>query len=447
MKKRIRLIPVLLTLCIICSALAGCDVVDSLRSTVSDQFRDDGGQYQTVRGMTFSYSPYYTPATSRYSYQQLNDGQKQLYDRILEGIYAISPERDPSLGVYQMKPVRVNALLTIAQMRIAIRALTNDNPYLFWLSQSFSHLTDVGNNTTEVVAYSEFAPETLAVLLQQLDAVTDSFFASVPSGLSAYQREKLVHDYIIDNCAYDREIAALTQVDEQNIKGHSIYGALVDRRCVCEGYGMTMQFLLNGLGVDCVTMTGMSYNSSLNSDSHESVLHLWNAVLLDDTWYHVDPTWDDQAEQIQHYVYFNLSDAIIQKDHTISALFDQVEDERIAENGTEDVNLYIPLCSSMDYNYYIYECPHLTRYDSAEVKEGLLQAAQNREPYYTFYVDPDELDYDKAVKKLFKDSPQYFFGYIEYVNDRLYDHEIDNNNLTYYLNKERSSISVQLKYY
>ena len=447
MIKRIRFLSILLALCMICPALVGCDVVDDLRDSMHDRLADDSMTYETVSGMNFSYSPYYTPTASRYSYQQLGTEQKELYVRLLEVVYTISPERNNKLGVYPMKEVIVSGMLSVAQMRIVIRALTNDNPYLFWLSQSFSHLVDVKNNTTEVVAYSEFAPGTLSVLLQQTDSAISSFYASVPSGLSPYQREKLVHDCIIENCEYERALVNLTEVNEQNIKGHSIYGALVDRRCVCEGYGMTMQFLLNGLGVECVTLTGMSYNSTLEKGDQESVLHLWNAVQLDGAWYHVDPTWDDQAEELQRYVYFNLSDDVLQKDHTISSTVDQAEEYSIEINGTEDLNLYIPVCTSMDYNYYRYECTHLTRYDSDEVKEALLRAAQNKDTYFTMYVDPDRLDFDKAVRQLFKESPQYFFGYINYVNNRLYQYEIDSSNLTYYVNKDRCSISVRLRYY
>ena len=447
MKKRILFLPLILALCLVCLTFSGCDVMDTLRSAGLDTDDADDGVYETVSGMNFSYSPYYTPVVSRYSYQQLDGRQQELYDRLLEGIYTISPQKDPELGIYPMKVVRVSGQMSVAKMRIAIRALTNDNPYIFWLSQSFSHLTDADNNFSEVAAYSEFSPGVLTSLLRQTDAAITAFYGSVPSGLTPYQREKLVHDCVIDNVEYDREIAGLTEISEQNIKGHSIYGALVDRRCVCEGYGMTMQLLLNGLGVDCVTLTGMSYNSSLNTDGADSVLHLWNAVQLDGVWYHVDPTWDDQAEELQRYVFFNLSDEKLSKDHTISESAEEADENRIAENGTEDLNIFIPDCGSMAYNYYVYECPHLTNFHTNDIGDALLLAAQRQDAYFTFYVDPDKLNFDSAVRQLFKDAPQYFFEYVNYANNRLSQYEIDDSNLTYYMNKDRCSISVQLRYY
>ena len=53
---------------------------------------------------------------------------------------------------------------------------------------------------------------------------------------------------------------------------------------------------------------------------------------------------------------------------------------------------------------------------------------------------------DEALK-LFKESPQYFFAYAEEVNGWLSDYEIDDSNLSYYTNAERSAVTVMLNYY
>lgn len=447
MIRKVNILSLLLTLCMIGGVLCGCDLFDMPRKDDVSPLVEEGATYQSVNGMNYRRSPYYTAACSRYSYDQLNERQQRLYDLLLDGIFTFSPECKDDMDIYPMQPVRVGGQLSVAQLRVTLRALTNDNPYLFWLSRTFSHLTNLDENYTEIVAYSEFSPAVLTEMLQGMDEELGTFFASVPDGLSAYQREKLAHDYLIDSCTYDTEGASRTVIDEENIRSHSVYGALVDHRCVCEGYGMTMQLLLNELGVDCVTLTGTSYDASANQSRDDAVLHLWNAVKLDGEWYHVDPTWDDQGSLTQRYSYFNLNDDILFRDHTLSPTADQVDEQEIADKGTENLNLFVPICPRTDYNYYVYECPHLTGYDSAAFCDALLKAAQSREPFFTFYVDPSQMDFDDVIRRLFKEKPQYFFRYIDDVNSQLYDYEIDSTNLTYYMNKERGSVSVVLQYY
>lgn len=447
MTRNLRILPFLLILCVLITALGGCDLIDSMRDSLTPSSDEDTKTYEVLEGMQFSTSPYYEPVTSRYAYAQLGERQQRLYDLLLEQVFTISPEQNTNIASYPMKAVRVSGQLSVAELRLTLRALSNDNPYLFWLSQTFSHVQDLDENHTKVIAYSEFSPETVRAMLARTDEALDRFYASVPAGLDAYEREKFVHDYVIDACDYNRSIARMPEIDEESIRGHSIYGALVDGSCVCEGYGMAMQLLLNGLGVDCVTLTGMSYDSAEMQDESDAVLHLWNAVCLDGQWYHVDPTWDDQEQELQRHAYFNLSDDVLFLDHTLSATPDQVGDDVIAEKGTEDLNLYIPTCWATEYNYFIYECDHLTDYDGEAVRDGLYRAAMNRESGYTFYIDPDYLDYDRAIQVLFRESPQYFFDYVDQINRMLYDYEIDNHNLTYYADAARSYVSVSLYYY
>ena len=78
---------------------------------------------------------------------------------------------------------------------------------------------------------------------------------------------------------------------------------------------------------------------------------------------------------------------------------------------------------------------------------SLYRAALDQAEHFTFYIDPDVFDYDSAIDELFKESPQYFFAYAEEVNGWLSDYEIDDSNLSYYTNAERSAVTVMLNYY
>lgn len=446
MIKKLRVPALVLAWIILCGMLSGCDAFDSLFSSDLLENPDSGRTFEDVGGMSFSYSPYYTPTDAHYAYDLLDARQQMLYDSLSAVIGNVSPAYNRDLGAYPIKSVRVEGTPGVAQMRVAIHALLYDHPYYFWLTQSFSHFEHPGGDYTDFVAYSAFSPDELRRMIPQADAALNDFFLSAPEGMSPYEREKYAHDYLIDLCEYDHEAASLTH-PEQNFRSHGVYGALADHRCVCEGYGRTLQLMLCGLGVDCITLTGTSYNSAATEDRSDEELHLWNAVLLDGGWYHVDPTWDDQPRELKRYMYFNLTDRMVAADHTVAETVFDADEERITANGTTDLNLFVPACNRTEYHYFAYECPHLTRYDDSEVKAALLDAARRREQTLTVYIDPDYLSFDEAVDLLFTESPQYFFAYVSDVNEMLDDCEIDNGNLTYYTNRKRCTVTVELRYY
>lgn len=436
----VRIAAVLLSVCVLCGALSSCGSFELIRDRLSQGDPDDAA-FTVVAAPSISGSPAYAPVVTRYAYAMLGARQQQLYDALLEQVGCIENERN-DLGKYPMKAVRIPGELNIASIRVVLRAMTNDHPELFWLSQTFAQRFFADENVTKVVAYSEFPPDEVSRMAGEIDAVCEAFFASIPAGLDAYQREKAVHDYLLDRCEYDHEVAASGDVTARSLNSHSIYGALVQCRCVCEGYGMAMQLLLNALGVGCVTLTGRS-----GQEGREEELHLWNAVLLDSGWYHVDATWDDQEEPMHRYDYFNLDDQTLMEDHSLSLTPDELGDDRIEENGTEDMNLFIPACVTMSDNYYVRECPHLTDYGGGEVIGALFRAALTMESTFTFYIDPAYLDYGEAIRLLFRENPQYFFSYAERVNGWLTDYEIDNSNLTYYQGRKLGKVTVELRYY
>ena len=434
---------------ILCACVSACDLSEYIRfiaPTAKGIPEDNSLEYAQIGQNGYAASPYYTPTVSRYSYHALNDGQRELYDGLLKNAYQVYPEKDDRY-TYRMPQVIVDGnQLNKADIRLTVRALMDDNPYFFWLSQTYTILVDPESDYTAVQLYSEFEPTELKQMKARLDEVIGGFLAGVDDGLSEYEREKLVHDYVIGRCEYDDADLKRTEISPENIKSHSVYGALAEQLCVCEGYGAAVQLLLNELGVDCVTLTGMAFDRTRGQGQKDASLHLWNAVKIAGDWYHLDATWDDQEEEIQRYNYFNLNDEMLFADHTLSQTPDLIGEKTIEEKGTDELNLFIPSCQQTRCHYYIYECAHLTDYEADALKEALYSAAADKEKYFTFYIEP-ELDYQNTVDALFTYLPQYFFGYIEEVNGRLTDYEIDGSNLTYYTDASRRSVAVVLNYY
>ncbi len=69
-------------------------------------------------------------------------------------------------------------------------------------------------------------------------------------------------------------------------KSHSLYGAIVERRAVCEGYAEVLSQLLNFLGVKNKCVTGKS------KFEKTARRHVWNQVMIDGKWYNCDITND-----------------------------------------------------------------------------------------------------------------------------------------------------------
>lgn len=100
---------------------------------------------------------------------------------------------------------------------------------------------------------------------------------------------RAVHDYIINNTKYD-----LVNKDED--KNYLAYGALFNHSATCSGYTDLMAIFLSKMGYDNykVATTGVEEGQSG---------HVWNAVKIEDKWYHLDLTWDDPVDEKANHLY------------------------------------------------------------------------------------------------------------------------------------------------
>lgn len=78
------------------------------------------------------------------------------------------------------------------------------------------------------------------------------------------------------------------------------YSVFCDDYTVCAGYTKAFTILMNGAGVDTLSVTSKE--------------HAWNMICINDSWYNIDLTWDDldgQYDMEVMYGYFNRSTAMI----------------------------------------------------------------------------------------------------------------------------------------
>lgn len=175
----------------------------------------------------------------------------------------------------------------------AIEAYNYDNPDTFYLNPSKMYLNietitkgssvtynvymDSGDKSNYLI--DEFnSKEQVDTAIKNIEQISNNIISNKTGNI--YQDIKMVHDYLVDNIQYDETIS------KQNI--YNIYGALINNKCVCEGYAKSFKYLLDGFGIPTTLVIGKATNSEGGSENHA-----WNYVQINDKWYAVDVTWDD----------------------------------------------------------------------------------------------------------------------------------------------------------
>lgn len=130
----------------------------------------------------------------------------------------------------------------------------------------------------------------------------------IKPGMTELQKEKAIHDYIVNNSKYDYSDYLSDTISEDS---YSSYGVLVKGVGVCSSYARAMMKLSRLAGLECYYVTGVADGDN----------HAWNILKIGGKYYHVDATFDDPVVnggsiQMLSHEYFNISDSVIQKDHS-----------------------------------------------------------------------------------------------------------------------------------
>ena len=206
MTRLCKIIALIIAAVMLTSLLSSCDLIDQVKKHIKPDIEPTHGipetttpEYVSLSNGEYTYSSYYTPVHPRHSYAMLSDGQKALYDALYQNVRDVYPETDEDTDneLYKTKQAVIDGhILSTADIRVAAKALYDDNPDLFWLSGTIYQLADQARNYTAVQMRSIYSPEEIKSMQAEIDSAVDAFHQKVPEGLSAYEREKYVHDYI-----------------------------------------------------------------------------------------------------------------------------------------------------------------------------------------------------------------------------------------------------------
>ena len=195
----------------------------------------------------------------------------------------------------------------------AIHALAMDHPEIYWLDNSQLGKLNYGysskGTSVSVVDVVVSIPKPEANPTQSLNKVNEKLKSIGATGTDI-EKVKAIHDWLCNNVQY---------IDGSN--AHDLYGSLFNGKAVCQGYAEAFKAACDYYGIKCVCVKGDALNSKGQREAH-----MWNYVLINNTWYAVDVTWDDQGKNI-YYDYFlagknTVADHFDDKKFTVSHIAD-----------------------------------------------------------------------------------------------------------------------------
>lgn len=287
---------------------------------------------------------------NKYLYSQLGENGKIIYEKLYEnkenlktGTYTIQFGN----AFYDILSQENGSDKLQEEYQTAIEAFTYDNPDVFYIDVTkmyinietiqkiFSTKYNVYINSAKDPTYlldGFTSKEQIDQCESQVIAVKNQILNQI-AGKNDIEKMRYIHDYLVDTIEYDQKFV------EKNI--YNIYGALVSKTCVCEGYAKASQYLLNEAGLENIIITGTATNSDGKTENHA-----WNYVNIDEKWYAIDTTWDDpiivgegKLTNTIRYRYFLKGSSTMNKNHFISTKF---------TSGGQDFEF--PKLSITDYN-------------------------------------------------------------------------------------------------
>ena len=283
------------------------------------------------------------------------------------------------------------------EIRLTVMALLNDNPQIFWVSNHYTYAYSLTGVRLQLYSHLSAAERNSGE--KELNTVVSGLLPAIRGGKTELAREEAAFYALAGRCTYDQTVADAGTADPKDWQPYTVYGALVKGKAVCDGYARAMQLLCGQAGLQ----------SRLVNGSSKGTAHIWNLIRLDGKWYHFDATWMDGS--ILTYSYFNVNDAVIKKDHSISP----------SGVNAADCNLPLPTASSMDDNYFRKCAVQVRTLDNTErhqVATALVKAVRDKHSSFAMVVS-DKVNYNATVEKLFSSEPFFFESCVRLANTAL----------------------------
>lgn len=316
----------------------------------------------------------------------LDSDEQEIYDNIYENLKKCS--KKINLG-----NIKENKLKKIYD------SVFLDHPELFYITggYSISYFSIGFYNRVNLVPEYRVDVSKASSMLAELNSKIDEISLSAQNYTDDYSKALFVHDYIINNCKYDKQTADYNS--DINSLSYTAYSCLINGTAVCAGYTAAFEAIMHRLGIVC----GVVYGTSKESGEE----HNWNFLILDGNYYYTDVTWDDPIVEdrdtdICAHKYCFVKSEDIEKDHNF--------------NGD---NLYAPECTADADNYFKKSGCYITDFNLVAIGE-ILNSHSNEKNIEMKFANYDLYDY--AFKVLIQDGKIYNFnsipkGTVSYMKD------------------------------
>lgn len=249
--------------------------------------------------------------TTRYAYQQLNKKQKRLYNVFLRASNDFQKNGRKSLsgrsGKYAFRIYFPKDSYSYKETKKVVDSFRADFSEFYWIYQQSYYTNPVNNKTNSVILYIRKGYASSAIrkkILLKMQKNMNFYKSGIRKNMTTAKREKLIHDRLCKKVKY--------QYGTSSSNSHTIVGALVENRGVCETYARTFSVILTHVGVPNNYIEGYVVKGSSVS------LHAWNQVKVNKKWYNVDVTWNSGSRR---NTYYNLLDHSFKKDHIITGIY------------------------------------------------------------------------------------------------------------------------------
>lgn len=146
-------------------------------------------------------------------------------------------------------------------------SIQQEHPELFYLSGCQISL----EQDTVTNIFPEYLSESYIKEAQnQITNELENIKSLLSDDMSDFEKILVVHDYIVNNYSYDT-----------TYKSRTLDTMVLQKTGVCQGYTYLFKYVMDNIGIDCVTVPSDENN------------HIWNKVKINGEWYNIDLTSDD----------------------------------------------------------------------------------------------------------------------------------------------------------
>lgn len=307
-----------------------------------------------------------------YCFAHLNDAQQNLYAEIYQTLMTFGSD----MPVSTLDPDEIEHAFSCVML---------DHPEIFYVTGYTLTKYTRGSSLEKITFTGKYTmnESDAKSCMNKVEEIADECIANAPEG-GDYERIKYVYEWLIKRCDYE-----LNASNNQNI-----LSVFLSRKTVCQGYAKAAQYLLNKMGMFCILCEGEAMGREA---------HVWNIVKADGEYYYLDVTWGDASYTL------NSSDSDQLTPPDINYEYMCVPFSEIAGTHTIKETVTLPVCNSMDDNYYVHEGLYFDTVSERRLEQVFSDAYQKGQETVTIKcADGDSFD---AMERYLIDN-EHIFDYL-----------------------------------